>query len=161
MPDPEALCRRIKTFYGDRVRTSDWTDVDQRLIDAFAHATRDQDWLHVDPARARQDSPFGGTIAHGFWTLSMLTYLHRQIAECDYPAGTLYGLNYGFDKVRLIAPVRVGSRIRCHVRLLDVSERGQGRFLVKTENEVEVQHQEKPALVAEWLFLLYFGAAER
>ncbi len=161
MPEPEVLRHRIKAFYGDTARTSGWIDVDQRLIDQFAESTRDWDWLHIDPERARQDSPFGGTIAHGFWTLSMLTCLHRQMAGRDYPEGALYGLNYGFDKVRLIAPVRVGSRIRCHVRLLDVSDRGPGRFLVKTENEVEVEREEKPALVAEWLFLLVFGESER
>lgn len=156
MPETEAMRHRIRAFYGDSARTSEWIDVDQPLIDRFAEATRDQDWLHIDPKRARQESPFGGTIAHGFWTLSMLTCLHRQMAGRDYPEGARYGLNYGFDKVRLIAPVPVGSRIRCHVRLLDVNDRGPGRFLVKTENEVEVERAAKPALVAEWLFLLVF-----
>ncbi len=86
----------------------------------------------------------------------MLTYFARQIAGQDYPEGALYGLNYGFDRLRLMAPVPVGSRIRCHATLLDIVDRGGEKYLVKSEYRVEVEGTEKPALVAEWLFILVF-----
>ncbi|MCA9011480.1 MAG: MaoC family dehydratase [Planctomycetaceae bacterium] len=147
----------IKEFYGAETRTSDWYLVEQSTIDKFGEATGDMDWIHTDPERARRESPFGGTIAFGFWTISMLTYFGRQIMQRDYPGDALYGLNYGFDRLRLMAPVPVGKRIRCHIRLMSVEERGTGRYLVKSEYKIEVEgHSAKPAMVAEWLFLLVF-----
>jgi len=104
--------------------------------------------------RARRDSPFGGTIAPGFWTLSMLTHLSRKSTGNDYPPGTLLGINYGFDRIRFPGPVRIGARIRVKVKLVEVTPREPGRFLVRTENTIEVEGQDKPAVVAEWLFLL-------
>jgi len=126
------------------------------MIDKFGESTGDMDWMHTDPERAKRDGPFGGTIAFGFWTISMLTYFGRQILEKDYPGDALYGLNYGFDRIRLIAPIRVGKRIRCSIRLIDVTERQADRYLVKAEYKIEVEDEEKPAMVAEWLFLLVF-----
>ncbi len=146
----------IRLFYGESTRVSDWFAVDQTLIDKFGEATCDNDWLHTDPERASRDSPYGGTIAYGFWTISMLTYFARKTMGQDYPEGARYGLNYGFDRIRLIAPVPVGSRIRNHMRLMSVEARGNSRYLVKTENRVEREGEgvDKPAMVAEWLFLL-------
>ncbi|MEX2288299.1 MAG: MaoC family dehydratase [Planctomycetaceae bacterium] len=149
----------IRSFYGGDARVSDWLVVEQSLIDKFGEATCDSDWMHTDPERARRDGPFGGTVAFGFWTVSMMTYFARQTMGSDYPAGALYGLNYGFDRVRLMAPVPVGSRIRNHMRLVDVEDRGGGRYLVKTSNSIEVEGVEKPAMVAEWLFLLVWGGS--
>lgn len=126
------------------------------MIDKFGESTGDMDWMHTDPERAKRDSPFGGTVAFGFWTISMLTYFGRQILEKDYPGDALYGLNYGFDRIRLIAPIRVGKKIRCSIRLIDVTERQADRYLVKAEYQIEVEDEEKPAMVAEWLFLLVF-----
>lgn len=146
----------ITSFYGDNARTSDWFLVEQSMIDKFGEATADSDWMHTDPERAKRDSPFGGTIAFGFWTVSMMTYFGRQIMQRPYPGDALYGLNYGFDRVRLMSPVPVGSRIRCHMRLLDVHDKDNGRYLVKTEYTIEVENVEKPAMVAEWLFQLVF-----
>jgi acyl dehydratase len=146
----------IRKSYGDTPQASEWLLVEQKLIDQFGGATLDADWMHVDPERAKRDGPFGGTVAFGFWTLSMLTYFVRHAGGRDYPEGALYGLNYGFDRVRLIEPVVVGSRIRNRSELVDITERGDGRFLVKTENTVEIEHNEKPAMVAEWLFLLVY-----
>ena len=147
----------ITAFYGDEVKTSDWLLVEQSTIDRFGEATGDSDWIHTDPERARRESPFGGTIAFGFWTISMLTYFGRQIMKQDYPGNALYGLNYGFDRLRLMTPVPVGKRIRCHIRLLSVAERGTGKYLVKSEYQIEVEgNNSKPAMVAEWLFLLVF-----
>jgi acyl dehydratase len=146
----------IRRSYGEESQISEWLLVEQKQIDQFGHATLDSDWMHVDPERAKRDGPFEGTIAFGFWTLSMLTYFVRHAGGRDYPDGALYGLNYGFDRVRLIEPVVVGKRIRNRSKLLEITERGAGRFLVKTENTVEIEGSEKPAMVAEWLVLLVY-----
>ena len=151
-----SVVESIRSYYGTEPRVSDWITVEQALIDKFGEATSDVDWMHTDPVRARREGPFGGTIAFGFWTLSMLTKFVRQTTGVDYPEGALYGLNYGFDRVRLMAPVLVGARIRNHMRLIDVETRGQGRYLVKTENRVEIEAVEKPAMIAEWLVLLVY-----
>jgi acyl dehydratase len=157
-PDLEsaALMRRLWEFYGREPRLSDWLEVDQKSIDQFAEATRDPDWMHIDPERARRDGPFDGTIAFGFWTLSMLTFLSRSTLGGDYPPGVRYGFNYGLDRVRLMAPVPVGSRIRNRFRILDIEDRGDGRFLVRTENTIEIEGEEKPAMVGVWLGMVVF-----
>ena len=157
-PDLEsaALERRLWEFYGREARISDWLEVDQRSIDQFADATRDPDWMHIDPERARRDGPFDGTIAFGFWTLSMLTFLSRSTLGGDYPPGVRYGFNYGLDRVRLMAPVPIGSRIRNRFRILDIEDRGEGRFVVRTENTIEIEGEEKPAMVAVWLGMVVF-----
>ena len=157
MSEKKTPAEQIASFYGESALASDWFTVSQEMIDQFGESTGDMDWLHTDPERAKRESPFGGTIAMGFWTISMLTYFCRQAFGQDYPDGALYGLNYGFDRIRLIAPVPVGSRIRNQMRLLNVEERGAGRFLVKTENRVEVEGVEKPAMIAEWLCLLVYS----
>jgi acyl dehydratase len=146
----------IRAFYGDSSRRSDWFTVTQELIDQFGISTCDSDWFHTDPERAKNESPYGGTIAFGFWTLSMLKHLSRQMSGADYPPGALFGINYGFERIRFPGPVPVGSRIRLHTTLADVTRRGGGRYLVKTDNTVEVEGQDQPALVAQWLFLLVF-----
>lgn len=146
----------IRNYYGREPRASDWFTVEQEAINRFGIATADSDWLHTDPERAAKESPYGGTIAFGFWTISMLTHFSRQTFGQDYPDGALYGLNYGFDRVRLLAPVRVGKRIRNHGRLMDVEDRGGHRYLVKTENKIEIEGEEKPAMMAEWLFMLVY-----
>ena len=157
MSEQSTAVERIAAFYGESEHTSDWLTVSQEMINRFGEATGDMDWLHTDPQRASREGPFGGPIAFGFWTISMLTYFCRQTYGRDYPVGALYGLNYGFDRIRLISPVPVGSRIRNHMRLLDVEDRGSGRFLVKTESRVEVEGVEKPAMIAEWLCLFVYA----
>jgi acyl dehydratase len=146
----------IRKSYDEKPQVSEWLTVDQERIDQFGRATLDSDWMHVDPERAKRDGPYGGTVAFGFWTLSLLTHFARQASGRDYPEGALYGLNYGFDRVRLIAPVPVGARIRNRSEVVEIADRGEGRFLVKTENTVEIEGKEKPALVAEWLFMLVY-----
>jgi acyl dehydratase len=146
----------IRKSYDEKPQVSEWLTVDQERIDQFGQATLDSDWMHIDPERAKRDGPYGGTVAFGFWTLSMLTYFVRHAGGRDYPEGALYGLNYGFDRVRLIAPVRVGERIRNRATVMEIADRGEGRFLVKTENTVEIEGNEKPAMVAEWLFMLVY-----
>ena len=135
---------------------SDWFTVEQDLINQFGESTCDSDWLHTDPERAAREAPFGGTIAFGFWTISMLTYFARQMTGADYPPGALFGLNYGFDRLRLLSPVLVGSRIRSRANLMDIQEKGGGRYLVKMNIQVEAEGTDKPALSAEWLLMLVF-----
>jgi acyl dehydratase len=154
MTDP---LKAIRAFYGDASRTSDWFTVTQELIDQFGEATCDSDWFHTDPERAERESPYGGTVAFGFWTLSMLMHLSRQVCGADYPSGALFGINYGFERIRFPEPVPVGSRIRLHTTLGEIAPRDGGRYLVKTTNTIEVDGHEKPALVAEWLFMLVFS----
>lgn len=146
---------RLRAYYGNgETRTSEWIPVTQEAIDGFAEVTRDPDWMHIDPERARRDGPFDGTIAFGFWTLSMLTHFSRTISGGEYPPEVAYGFNYGLDRVRLMEPVPVGSRIRCHTRLLSLEPKGTGRYLARSENTVEIEGVEKPAMVAVWLGML-------
>jgi acyl dehydratase len=146
----------VRATWGEAPHISDWLTVDQDLMNQFGAATLDPDWMHLDPERAASDGPFDGTIAFGFWTLSLLSYFVRQATGREYPDGAHYGLNYGLDRVRLLAPVPVGSRIRNRSVLVDVQDRGGGRFLLKTENQVEIEGEAKPAMVAEWLIMLFY-----
>jgi acyl dehydratase len=141
----------IQQFLGCELGVSDWLTVDQDRIYAFADCTEDHQWIHIDIERARQESPWGTTIAHGYLTLSLLPRL--QFGAGVFPAEVSQVVNYGLDKVRFIAPVKVGKRIRNRVMLLSVEDKGQGRLL-KTQNTVEIDGEEKPAMVAETLFLV-------
>lgn len=136
---------------GTQLGVSDWMEVEQELIDQFGRATRDLDELHVDPAWAARETPYGGTIAFGFWTLSMLTHFSHEIGM--WPVDAAYALNYGLDRVRWIHPVPVGSRIRMRCQLVDLEDRGSGQLLIRTRNLIEIQGEERPALSAEWLGL--------
>lgn len=145
---------QIQQFYGGKEHVSDWITVDQETIQTFADCTRDHNWIHVDPERARRESPFGGPIAHGMWTLSMLPHFIES-SFGRRPPGLQMGVNYGFDRVRLMSPVPVGKRLRNRCQLVDVTSKGGNRFLVKTMNTMEIEGETKPAAVAEWLFLLF------
>lgn len=143
-----ASSAELGNYIGKEVGVSSWILVDQDRIDAFAEATGDHQYIHVDPERAAQ-TPFGGTIAHGFLTMSLMV-------EMGYEAslkleGAVMGINYGFDKLRFIHPVRAGSRIRGRFELLDAEEKKPGHFLLKHAVTVEIEGEEKPALIAEWL----------
>ena len=131
---------------------SDWLLIDQPRIDQFADATEDRQFIHVDPAGAAQ-TPFGGTIAHGFLSLSMLS---RMAAEAMLiPDSAKLALNYGLDRVRFISPVRSGKRIRGRFRLDSVEEKAPGQLLFRHTVTVEIEGEEKPALTAEWLGLIF------
>lgn len=158
--DRDARCPidSIRSFYCDTRSSSDWMEVTQELVDMFGQSTFDTEWIHSDPVRASREGPYGNTVAHGFWTLSMLTHLAQNATGTAYPPGAQFGLNYGLDRVRFPAPVPVGSRIRLNYKLVDIEPRGGGRYLVKTENVIEVQGQPKPALIADWLFMLVYPA---
>ncbi|KWR90479.1 MaoC family dehydratase [Cupriavidus sp. IDO] len=139
-------------FVGRELGVSDWVLVDQARIDAFAQCTGDKQWIHVDVGRAKRESPFGGTIAHGYLTLSLLASLAIEIGLIPKDASS--GLNYGLDKVRFMAPVKTGSRVRSRVTLLSVEDKGNGRYMVKMANELQIDGESKPALLAETLALL-------
>jgi acyl dehydratase len=141
----------LRAAAGSSIGTSDWVTIDQGRIDLFADATDDHQWIHVDAARA-EDGPFGATIAHGFLSLSLLSALIAQVYEID---GGKMGINYGLNRVRFTAPVPVGSRVRGHVELLDVSD-FDGGVQLTTKVTVEIEGAQRPALVAEWLTRRYF-----
>ncbi|MEX3949067.1 MaoC family dehydratase [Paraburkholderia sp. EG287B] len=142
----------IDDFVGRELGVSEWVVVDQACIDAFAHCTGDRQWIHVDVERARRESPFGGTIAHGYLTLSLLAALAMEIGLIPEDASA--GLNYGLDKVRFMTPVKAGARVRNRVSLVSVEKKGGGRIIVKTMNELQIEGEDKPALVAETLAML-------
>ena len=138
----------LPSLVGQEVGLSHWITVDQARIDAFARITEDEQFIHVDPERART-TPFGGTIAHGFLTLSLASAMsYDAVAPLD---GMVMGVNYGFDKLRFLAPVPAGSRVRGRFRLLSAEDKGGGRWLLKHELTVEIEGGDKPALIAEWL----------
>jgi acyl dehydratase len=139
-------------FVGRELGVSEWIVVDQARIDAFAHCTGDRQWIHVDVERATRESPYGGTIAHGYLTLSLLASLAIDIGLI--PADAQAGLNYGLDKVRFVTPVRAGARVRSRVVLRSIDDKGHGRVILKTENVLEIAGEDKPALIAETLALL-------
>jgi len=140
----------LQPLVGEAIGTSDWLLIDQQRINQFADATGDHQWIHVDVERARQ-GPFGGTIAHGFLTLSLLPAFLATAFEIKE---TRSGLNYGLDKVRFIAPVPVNSRLRAHFRLMDWTAVSGGAQL-KTEMTVECEGAEKPACIAESITRLF------
>jgi acyl dehydratase len=135
---------------GRELDPSDWLLIDQERVNQFATATNDHQFIHVDPERAAQ-TPFGGTIAHGFLTLSLLSYLNAQ--NLIVPEGLVMGINYGSNKIRYLRPVSVGERIRSRQKLLEVSEKKPGHWMVKSLVTVEIENKEKPAMIAEILSL--------
>lgn len=141
----------LQNMIGQEIGLSDWVTVDQERITAFAEVTGDDQWIHTDPERAARETPFGGTIAHGYLTLSMLAGLVGTVKEL--PAGVLMGINYGLDKVRFLNPVRAGSRVRNRAVLVSIEQRDSNQWLVKVTNTVEIEGESKPALVAESLAL--------
>ncbi|MFN7173267.1 MAG: MaoC family dehydratase [Thermaurantiacus tibetensis] len=142
----------LKGMVGQTVGTSDWILVDQERIDRFADVTGDHQFIHVNPELARQ-TPFGTTIAHGFLTLSLMSLMGYQ--AMPVVEGVKMGVNYGLNRVRFLAPVKSGKRIRGHFRLADVAERAGGAVQTTYEVTVEIEDEEKPALHAEWLTVVY------
>jgi acyl dehydratase len=137
---------------GAEIGVSDWLEIDQARVNAFADATLDHQFIHVDPERAAA-TPFGGTIAHGFLILSLLPHFLESIApEIE---NAMFGINYGTDKVRFLQPVKVGSRIRARNTLVAVTEKRPGQWLLKQQVTVEIDGEVKPAMVAEHLVLVF------
>ena len=149
---PVATLDQIRSRIGEEVGVSTWLTVDQARIDAFADATEDRQFIHVDPAAAAQ-TPFGGTIAHGFLTLSLLS---RMGAEAMLLPDVLkMAVNYGFDRVRFLSPVKAGKRVRGRFVLDSVEEKAPGQILVRHTVTVEIEGEDKPALTASWLGLMF------
>lgn len=140
--------QELQAQIDQEVGVSRWFQLDQDRINDFARITEDEQFIHVDPERAR-DTPFGGPIAHGFLTLSLAS----AMAEDALPAmsGSVMGINYGFDRLRFLSPVPSGARIRGRFRLLSLDEREGGQWLFKHEISVEIEDQAKPALIGQWL----------
>ena len=138
----------IEKYIGNICEPTDWFEVTQEQVNVFADCTLDHQFIHIDPEAAAK-SPFGGTIAHGFLTLSMLAYFSESYSLSI--EGSYMGVNKGFDKVRFVAPVPVGSRIRCHTTVAEINEKKPGQYDFEMEISIEIEGGDKPALVAEWL----------
>lgn len=149
------LVAALKARIGETVHESDWLVIDQSRIDAFADATGDRQWIHVDPERAARESPFGACIAHGFLTLSLYPLL-RNLVDARQPAypGVRTAINYGLNKVRYPSPVPAGARVRARFELLGAEEVAGGAQILERYS-VEIENQQKPACVAEVIARLY------
>lgn len=146
----------MKAMVGKEIGVSDWHEITQDKINAFADITEDWQFIHVDPERAAS-TPFGSTIAHGFLTLSLLSAMAMDAVP--RLEGTTMGVNYGFDKIRFLSPVRVDSRIRGRFTVLSAQELKPGELTIKYKVDVEIEGGERPALTAEWISRQYFRAA--
>jgi acyl dehydratase len=144
---------------GQELGISDWVAMDQARIDAFASCTGDHQWIHVDVERAKRESPFRGPVAHGYLALAMVAPLSMQAGVI--PKDAAAGLNYGIDKVRFLAPVPAGARVRLRVVLAGIEPKDGGQVIMKTRNTLEVEGSEKPALIAETLALLIPASGAR
>jgi len=135
-------------------QVSDWVEVSQEMIDKFADATGDHQFIHVNPQMAAM-TPFGGTIAHGFLTLSLMPLLSSKIADAPKIEGVKMGVNYGGNKVRFIQPVRSGKRVRGRFKLMELVEKRPGQWQQSNELTVEIEGEEKPAMIAEWITQIF------
>ena len=143
---------RLEGLVGQQLGVSSWREVSQDDIDRFAEITDDRQYIHIDPVRAAETS-FGGTIAHGFLTLSLLSAFAQEAVRLE---GRRMGVNYGFDKVRFVAPVRSGARMRGRFALASIERRPDGGYAIRYDVTVEIEDESKPALTAAWLSLAYF-----
>lgn len=134
---------------GETIGKSEWFEVSQERINQFAEATGDHQFIHINPEMAKM-TPFGTTIAHGFLTLSLIPVL-RQQSDCPRPDGVKMGVNYGGNKVRFLAPVKSGKRVRAHFKLLELVEKRPGQWQETMETTIEIEGEDKPALIAEWM----------
>jgi acyl dehydratase len=149
---PVVTLDEIRSRVGTEIGVSEWIAIDQSRIDAFAEATEDHQFIHVD-AEAAAKTPFGGTIAHGFLSLSLLSRMAHDVMLA--PEGLKMGVNYGFDRVRFLSPVRTGKRVRGRFLLEAADEKAPGQLLTRHAVTVEIEGEEKPALTATWLGLLF------
>lgn len=134
---------------GETIGSSEWFVVSQERINQFAEATGDHQFIHINPEMAKL-TPFGTTIAHGFLTLSLIPVL-RQQSDCPRPDGVKMGVNYGGNKVRFLSPVKSGKRVRAHFKLLELVEKRPGQWQETMETTIEIEGEDKPALIAEWI----------
>ncbi|WP_269929614.1 MaoC family dehydratase [Aminobacter sp. HY435] len=153
LAEPIETFEELRCKIGQEIGVSEWVTIDQSRIDGFAECTGDHQWIHVDPERARRQSPFRTTIAHGFLTLSLIGALIQEMGVV--PVSTQAAFNYGLDRVRFVSPVKVGSQVRMRTVLMSMEDKGPGQYLLKAENTIEIEGEAKPALVAETLVMLY------
>lgn len=146
----------LRALLGQEIGVSRWIEIDQKRIDVFADVTEDWQFIHIDPEKAKM-TPFGTTIAHGFLTLSMLSAMVYEAGPAI--KGVAMGVNYGFDKIRFLSPVKAGARIRGRFTLTELDESKPGEVTYKQAVTVEIEGGEKPALVAEWIGRVYMGKA--
>ncbi len=158
MTHGENAYEAMQTAVGTPEGSGQWFEVDQSRIDAFAEVTEDRQFIHVDPEAAARLSPWGVTIAHGFLTLSMLSHLATSVpSDPATLEGLVMGVNYGFDKVRFVTPVKVGSRIRASSTLSAVDKKDPNTLQVTRTMTVEIEGESRPALVAEWITRQVYG----
>ena len=155
----EIALAEMKNHVGTEIGVSDWITVDQTMIDSFAKATLDDQFIHTDPERAKAESPFGGTIAHGFLTLSLLSALNYD-ALPRIREQTM-GINYGFDAIRFVAPVKSGARVRGRFTLAETRFRGASMLMTTYDVTVEIENEKKPALTARWTTISQFNPEDR
>lgn len=152
---PPITLEAYQAMVGKEIGVSSWHLIDQPRIDTYADVTEDHQFIHVDPERAKTETAFGTTIAHGFLTMSMMSVMSYEVMPAI--AGTTMGVNYGFDKLRFVSPVRSGRRVRGRFVLAEAKLRKAGELQSRTSVTVEIEGEDKPALVAEWLGLIYFA----
>jgi acyl dehydratase len=143
----------VQSLVGQHLGHSDWVEITQEQVNQFADATGDHQWIHVDPERAKKESPFGGPIAHGYLTLSLIPFLGQGMLPVK---GVTRGINYGSDKVRFINMVRVGKRVRMRQKLIGAEPKAGGMQL-KNECTIEIEGEDKPACIAETISIVYGG----
>jgi acyl dehydratase len=146
--------QELQAKVGETIGTSEWLIVDQEMIDKFADATGDHQFIHVNPDMAKM-TPFGGTIAHGFPTLSLIPVLTEK-SDIQRPDGIKMALNYGGNRVRFLKPVRSGKKVRAHFKLLEMEEKRPNQWQQTVEITLEIEGEDKPGYVAEWISQLYF-----
>lgn len=142
---------QLNDMIGKEIGVSRWIEVDQKRIDVFADVTEDPQFIHIDPERAKAETPFGGTIAHGFLSLSLLSPMAMDLGFSL--EGMSMGINYGFEKIRFLQPVRAGRKVRGHFVLENAVERHPGQWMLTYGVTVEIEGEDKPALIANWLTL--------
>ena len=151
---PSVSLAAYQAMVGKEIGISSWHLVDQKRIDVYADVIEDHQFIHVDPVRAKAETSFGTTIAHGFLTMSLMSIMSYEVMPVI--SGTTMGVNYGFDKLRFISPVRSGSRVRGRFTLAEAKLRKPRELQSRTSVTVEIEGEEKPALVADWIGLIYF-----
>jgi acyl dehydratase len=152
---PPISVSAYQEMVGREIGVSSWHPIGQNRINSYADVVEDHQFIHVDPERAKREAPFGTTIAHGFLTMSLLSIMSYEVMPVI--EGTTMGVNYGFDKLRFISPVRSGSRVRGRFTLTEAKLRKPTELQSRTNVTVEIEGEDKPALVADWIGLIYFA----
>jgi acyl dehydratase len=152
---PPVSLETYQAMVGQEIGLSSWHLVDQGRIDVYADVIEDHQFIHVDPERAKRETVFGTTVAHGFLTMSLLSIMSYEVMPVI--EGTTMGVNYGFDKLRFVSPVKSGSRVRGRFTLTEAKLRKPKELQSRTNVSVEIEGEEKPALVADWIGLIYFA----